>query len=209
MLEHWRSPPAPPMVAAVDRLGHELHRGSRSGCGPGSAAPPAHEVLLRWPDHPTVSRGARAAMRSRCAAHTMLRRDIHGTDAGGHGLPPRGWSGRRTGRCWPNQCRTGRIGTGAAAAPGGDHVTADGDYVARHISFGLGVVGGWWDAASAMTRHTTFKFCLDPTVEQHDVLSRHAGAARFAFNQCLRMVRPHSHNAVASRTARCRGPDLI
>ena len=41
----------------------------------------------------------------------------------------------------------------------------------------------------AMTRHTTFRFCLDPTVEQHEVLSRHAGASRFAFNQCLRMVK--------------------
>ena len=40
-----------------------------------------------------------------------------------------------------------------------------------------------------MSRHTTFKFCLDPTVEQHEVLARHAGAARFAFNQCLRMVK--------------------
>jgi len=40
-----------------------------------------------------------------------------------------------------------------------------------------------------MTRHTTFKFCLDPTVEQNDVLARHAGAARFAFNQCLRIVK--------------------
>jgi putative transposase len=39
-----------------------------------------------------------------------------------------------------------------------------------------------------MTRHTTFRFCLDPTVAQHEVLARHAGAARFAFNQCLRMV---------------------
>jgi putative transposase len=38
-----------------------------------------------------------------------------------------------------------------------------------------------------MTRHTTFRFCLDPTVEQQAVLSRHAGAARFAFNQCLRL----------------------
>jgi Helix-turn-helix domain len=36
-----------------------------------------------------------------------------------------------------------------------------------------------------MSRHTSFKFCLDPTVEQHEVLARHAGAARFAFNQCL------------------------
>src|SRR5258705_1966543 len=40
-----------------------------------------------------------------------------------------------------------------------------------------------------MSRHTTFKFCLAPTVEQHEVLSRHAGAARFAFNQCLQLVK--------------------
>lgn len=40
-----------------------------------------------------------------------------------------------------------------------------------------------------MSRHTTFRFCLDPTVEQHQVLDRHAGAARFAFNQCLSMVK--------------------
>jgi putative transposase len=38
-----------------------------------------------------------------------------------------------------------------------------------------------------MARHTTFRFCLDPTVEQSVVLARHAGAARFAFNQCLRL----------------------
>jgi putative transposase len=40
-----------------------------------------------------------------------------------------------------------------------------------------------------MSRHTTFKFCLDPTVAQHEVLSRHAGASRFAFNQCLQLVK--------------------
>ena len=40
-----------------------------------------------------------------------------------------------------------------------------------------------------MARHTTFKFCLDPTVEQQQVLARHAGASRFAFNQCLRIVK--------------------
>ncbi|MEZ0364292.1 RNA-guided endonuclease InsQ/TnpB family protein [Mycobacterium sp. pUA109] len=40
-----------------------------------------------------------------------------------------------------------------------------------------------------MSRHTTFKFCLDPTVEQQHALARHAGASRFAFNQCLRMVK--------------------
>jgi putative transposase len=40
-----------------------------------------------------------------------------------------------------------------------------------------------------MARHTTVRFCLDPTVEQQEVLARHAGAARFAFNQCLQMVK--------------------
>jgi putative transposase len=40
-----------------------------------------------------------------------------------------------------------------------------------------------------MSRHTTFRFCLDPTVEQQEVLARHAGASRFAFNQCLRIVK--------------------
>jgi putative transposase len=38
-----------------------------------------------------------------------------------------------------------------------------------------------------MARHTTFRFCLDPTVEQSVALARHVGAARFAFNQCLRL----------------------
>ena len=42
--------------------------------------------------------------------------------------------------------------------------------------------------AAEMRRHTTFEFCLDPTVEQQ-LLARHAGAARFAFNQCLRIVK--------------------
>jgi putative transposase len=52
---------------------------------------------------------------------------------------------------------------------------------------GLSVCYGMLTAE--MARHTTFKFCLDPTVEQHEVLARHAGASRFAFNQCLRMVK--------------------
>jgi putative transposase len=43
--------------------------------------------------------------------------------------------------------------------------------------------------AAEMTRHTTFKFCLDPGAGQQEVLTRHAGAARVAFNQCLGMVK--------------------
>lgn len=40
-----------------------------------------------------------------------------------------------------------------------------------------------------MSRHTTFRYCLDPTVEQSVALARHAGAARFAFNQSLALVK--------------------
>ena len=51
------------------------------------------------------------------------------------------------------------------------------------LSAGCGMLTG------EMTRHTTFKFCLDPTVGQLEVLARHAGASRFGFNQCLAMVK--------------------
>jgi putative transposase len=37
-------------------------------------------------------------------------------------------------------------------------------------------------------RYTTFRFALDPTPTQVQVLFRHAGASRFAYNQCLRLV---------------------
>ena len=40
-----------------------------------------------------------------------------------------------------------------------------------------------------MARHTTYRFCLDPTSEQQAVLARHVGASRFAYNQCLKMVK--------------------
>ncbi len=43
--------------------------------------------------------------------------------------------------------------------------------------------------SSVMSRHTTFQFCLDPTVEQRRVLDRYAGAARFAFNKSLDFVK--------------------
>ena len=56
-----------------------------------------------------------------------------------------------------------------------------------HVGSGLSVGCGMFSAE--MSRHTTFSFCLDPTVEQREVLARHAGAARFAFNQCLRIVK--------------------
>jgi putative transposase len=37
-------------------------------------------------------------------------------------------------------------------------------------------------------RHTTFRFALDPTPAQEQMLAQHAGAARFTYNQCLRFV---------------------
>ena len=41
---------------------------------------------------------------------------------------------------------------------------------------------------ASMTRHTTFSFTLVPSRGQEQALRRHVGAARFAFNQCLRLV---------------------
>jgi len=40
----------------------------------------------------------------------------------------------------------------------------------------------------AAMRHTTFRFALAPTPAQAAMLVRHAGASRFAYNQCLRLV---------------------
>jgi putative transposase len=37
-------------------------------------------------------------------------------------------------------------------------------------------------------RYTTFRFAMDPTPTQKQVLLRWAGASRFAYNQCLRLV---------------------
>ena len=37
-------------------------------------------------------------------------------------------------------------------------------------------------------RHTTFRFALAPTSVQGATLARHAGASRFGYNQCLRLV---------------------
>ncbi|MFC4628502.1 RNA-guided endonuclease InsQ/TnpB family protein [Promicromonospora alba] len=59
-----------------------------------------------------------------------------------------------------------------------------------------------------MARHTTFRFCLDPTVEQSVALARHVGAARFAYNQCLRLhldAREH-HRTLSRRGA---GTDAV
>jgi putative transposase len=37
-------------------------------------------------------------------------------------------------------------------------------------------------------RYTTFRFALDPRPAQEQALARHAGASRFAYNQCLELV---------------------
>ena len=61
--------------------------------------------------------------------------------------------------------------------------------------FGAGRFGcrslsvGYRTIQAEMARHTTFRFCLDPTSEQQAVLERHAGASRFAYNHCLQKVK--------------------
>jgi putative transposase len=60
-------------------------------------------------------------------------------------------------------------------------------------------------------RHTAFRFALAPTPAQAAVLVRHAGASRFAYNQCLQLVA----DAIAAKRADARvavpwsGFDLI
>jgi putative transposase len=44
------------------------------------------------------------------------------------------------------------------------------------------------DTLPGEVRHTTFRFALAPTPEQERMLGRHAGAARFAYHECLRLV---------------------
>jgi putative transposase len=46
-------------------------------------------------------------------------------------------------------------------------------------------------------RYTTFRFALDATPAQAQALARHAGASRFAYNECLRFVT----HAIAARKA--------
>jgi Helix-turn-helix domain len=84
-------------------------------------------------------------------------------------------------------CQTGEVDTGAIVE-GSGHKSSDSEQLARHVPHLKGLSVGAGMLTDKMSRHTTFRFCLDPTVEQHEALARHAGAARFAFNQCLRMV---------------------
>ena len=51
-------------------------------------------------------------------------------------------------------------------------------------------------SVAGVARHATFQLTADPSPEQERALARHEGAARFAFNQCLRLhldarTRPH------------------
>jgi putative transposase len=84
-------------------------------------------------------------------------------------------------------CQTGEVDTGAIVE-GSGHKSSDSEQLARHVPHLRGLSVGAGMLTDKMSRHTTFRFCLDPTVEQHEALARHAGAARFAFNQCLRMA---------------------
>ena len=52
------------------------------------------------------------------------------------------------------------------------------------------VAGGLrWHTGAVLSRPVAFRFALDVTGEQHELLLRHAGAARFAYNHHLGRVR--------------------
>ena len=57
-------------------------------------------------------------------------------------------------------------------------------------------------SVTSVARHTTFQLTADPSPEQARALARHVGAARFAFNQCLRLhldarTQPHGDRGSA------------
>src|SRR5659263_452276 len=53
-------------------------------------------------------------------------------------------------------------------------------------------------SVTGVARHTTFQLAADPSPEQERVLARHEGAARFAFNQCLRLHLDARHHSRAA-----------
>jgi putative transposase len=66
-------------------------------------------------------------------------------------------------------------------------------------------------SVASVARHTTFQLTADPSPEQARALARHVGAARFAFNQCLRLhldarTQPHGDRGSAGAGDRVRVP---
>src|SRR5450830_1300635 len=61
-----------------------------------------------------------------------------------------------------------------------------------------GGVSGGAGSVRVVSRHTTFQLAADPSVEQERALARHEGAARFAFNQCLRLHLDARHRSRAA-----------
>lgn len=64
-------------------------------------------------------------------------------------------------------------------APAGDRGACGVFHECRWLVRSCGLVG----------RHTGFRFTVDASPAQVAVLARHAGAARFAFSQCLALVK--------------------
>ena len=95
-----------------------------------------------------------------------------------------------TGDAYTWLCRTVRSGSVVTNAKvRWDHVTVDSENTLPLVAAGRALSVRCGMLADEMSRHTTFKYCLDPTVAQYGMLFRHAGASRFAFNQCLQMVK--------------------
>ena len=63
-------------------------------------------------------------------------------------------------------------------------------------------------AGTALVRPVAFKFALDVTIEQHQLLVRHAGAARLAFNHQLGRVKANLGQRVAEASYDIPKPEL-
>ncbi|QAY62890.1 hypothetical protein ET495_06115 [Xylanimonas allomyrinae] len=101
-----------------------------------------------------------------------------------------GWDHERAD---PRPCGVGQVGRVLAARAGA--VTPTASSPSGLTSLVVSVPAG---SVLVVARHTTFQLVADPTAEQARALARHEGAARFAFNQGLRL---HLNARQASRNA--------
>ena len=96
------------------------------------------------------------------------------TPCRGHGRPLLGWG-------WISRWEALPCGVGQMRGSAGAAALLRNSNVRSRLSRPPGTILG------AM-RHTTFRFALAPTPAQVVMLARHAGASRFAYNQCLQLI---------------------
>ena len=188
-----------PITVNVANAAHRIASWGR--CSADNSAEPARVTTLKLQTRPAITRYDRAP---EVLTRLLFKPDKNTTGSTGrmHGetpviRPPRNpisamvsmaviRNDRGCGRAETNTTARGWRTTGFGRVVGSRALITRSD-TCPHVGV---VVGGLLDAPPVRSAGTPrSEFCLDPTVEQHELLARHGGASRFAFNQCLRMVK--------------------